>query len=103
MLGSAQRRRRAAILQHGSLPLVKNPFEENVLSVVEATGRSISFDEMSRYLVAAFAETVSCQLVVGRFTQAEWAQGQRLAQEKLQLPPIDRQECLSHGGKLWLR
>jgi lipoate-protein ligase A len=82
MLGSAQRRRGEAILQHGSLLLSKSAAGEDLLSVSEAAGRAVSFEELSRLLRDAFADRVKAALTDAQFTPDEWSEAQCMAQEK---------------------
>jgi len=82
MVGSAQRRRGEAILQHGSLLLSKSAAGEDVLSVSDAVGRSVSFEELSRFLRAAFAEKLKADFADAQFTSDELSEARRLADEK---------------------
>jgi len=82
MLGSAQRRRGEAILQHGSLLLSKSTAGEDLLSVSEAAGRAVSFEELSRLLRDAFADKLKAAFTDTQFTPDEWSEAQRMAQEK---------------------
>jgi lipoate-protein ligase A len=92
MMGSAQRRRsvalvasnqwHGAILQHGSLPLEKTSLGEDVISVGEAAGRKVSFDEMAGLLQAELAATLQADLAVGEFTTQEWDHARRLVQDR---------------------
>jgi lipoate-protein ligase A len=82
MLGSAQRRRGPALLQHGSLPLVPNPFEPNVVSVNQVVGHAIAFQEIADLLREAFAETFAADLISAQFSAEEWEEAHRLAQQK---------------------
>lgn len=93
LIGSAQWRRRGGVLQHGSLPLRgdltrivdlvvlahRDPVEEKrrlagrVVSLEEARGRDVSFDEAARALARGLAETLNLDLVPGPLTPRERA------------------------------
>lgn len=59
LLGSAQRRRGPAILQHGSMLLVQNHYDEGLISLTEAAGRPVRFDEMAHLIRTAFANSLN--------------------------------------------
>jgi len=69
IVGSAQKRGRKALLQQGSifvqrteasaLTMLKKPYEDiNAMSVEEALGREVAFDELSDALVDGFVEVL---------------------------------------------
>jgi lipoate-protein ligase A len=82
LVGSAQRRSRRALLQHGSIPLAG---DQDVLEAVwpgslpgessttlsAATGRIVGFDETARALTAAFERTLDVRLEPGPLTRDE--------------------------------
>ena len=60
--GSAQRRRRGAVLQHGSVLLARSPFAPELPGIAELSGRTIAADELAQrwvhHLAAALGVTV---------------------------------------------
>lgn len=60
--GSAQRRRRGAVLQHGSVLLARSPFCPELPGIAELTGLAITAEELAerwvRHLAAALGVTV---------------------------------------------
>lgn len=74
LVGSAQRRGRKALLQHGSIPLAgdQRPLEEawpgaldpgTVTTVSAAAGRTVSFGEAADAIAAGFAETFQIEFL----------------------------------------
>jgi len=84
LVGSAQRRGRAALLQHGSIPLAG---DQRVLqeawpgslpataatTVSAAAGRRIDFAEAARVIVTGFREVLGVELEPGELTAREHA------------------------------
>ncbi len=85
LLGSAQRRSRGALLQHGSLPLAGDPssipervwpgsFGTRVVTTVSAVaGRPIGFTEVADALRSGIEETLNVRLTPGVLTDRERA------------------------------
>lgn len=82
LLGSAQRRARHALLQHGSLPLHggQAPLAaawpgvldgRPPLALAEAAGRRIPFDRVAGALATAFADRLGIRLEPGELSEAE--------------------------------
>jgi len=82
LVGSAQRRSRRALLQHGSIPLAgdQSPLEEvwpgslpaeRPTSLSTAVGRRVGFDEVARALTAAFEAGLNERLEPGVLTAEE--------------------------------
>lgn len=76
LLGSAQRRIRGALLQHGSLPLAgdQSPLraawpdslaDGAATTLAEAVGRTVGFEETAAALAAALAEGMNVRLLPG--------------------------------------
>ena len=59
LVGSAQRRKGAAFLQHGSIPLSKDPFSPGATSLDALLGRTPSRDEVKRAVREGFAGAFS--------------------------------------------
>jgi lipoate-protein ligase A len=86
--GSAQRRQRGALLQHGALLLAGSPHAPALPGILDLTGRKLSADEVCRAVVRSFAQATgwqtnpSCwtareqdgieEAVRTRFAQASW-------------------------------
>jgi lipoate-protein ligase A len=92
ILGSAQLRRRGALLQHGSLPLsgditrvvralsfpdestrreAADRLRRHATTVEEALGRAVPFDEAARAVVEGFANGLGWNMAEGELTEAE--------------------------------
>ncbi|MFQ6131579.1 MAG: biotin/lipoate A/B protein ligase family protein, partial [Armatimonadota bacterium] len=93
IVGSAQTRKHGAILQHGSIPLSLNlddvlavmpgrgdlgdggclerQLHTVAVSVSEAVGRRVDYDEMCQALVRGFQEAFGIELALGELTTAE--------------------------------
>lgn len=85
LLGSAQRRSRNALLQHGSLPLAGDPTAipervwpgsfpgSAVTTLSAAAGRKVGFAEVADALRSGLAETLNVCLAMGAITDRERA------------------------------
>ena len=82
LVGSAQRRSRRSLLQHGSIPLAGDQAlldeiwpgsleSERVTNVSSAAGRSVEFAEVAAILAAALAESLRVTLDSAGLTDAE--------------------------------
>jgi lipoate-protein ligase A len=92
MIGSAQLRRRGALLQHGSLPLsgditrvvralsfpdestrreAADRLRRHATTVEEALGRQVSFDAAGQAVVEGFANGLGWKVAAGELTEAE--------------------------------
>ncbi len=84
LMGSAQRRRGRAMLQHGSLLLADNPdnADSGVVSVSRAARRTVRFEEFADLLKPAFAETFSADIVQASCLPEELEPARLLATRK---------------------
>ncbi len=98
IVGSAQARRHGAILQHGSIPLrvhvadvaavmapdsrAKAALGEAAVSVSDAAGRQVSFEELCEALIAGFEQGLGVTLVPGNLTDEERTVAARLCATK---------------------
>jgi len=102
LVGSAQLRRKGAVLQHGSLPLkgdlgriilglqLDEPDLENAMdrvrrraiSLAEALGREVSWEAAAKALVQGFAEALSLTWVEEDLTAEERSKASLLSEEK---------------------
>ena len=103
LVGSAQVRRRGAVLQHGALPLQGDTARIVSLlrlsseghrarltarltamstTLAQAAGRMVSFDEAVQALTAGFAEALNVELLKAELTDWERRTADRLREEK---------------------
>ena len=103
LVGSAQARRKGALLQHGTLPLYGDltritqvlayPHEEGRASAAEkllaraatvesALGRKVGWEEAAGHFEIAFSETLNLELKSGELTPGEAARAEGLTAEK---------------------
>jgi lipoate-protein ligase A len=82
LVGSAQRRSRRALLQHGSIPLAGDQCllseiwpgslePGRATTVASAVGRAVGFDELAESLAAAFRQSLDAELEPGGLTEGE--------------------------------
>jgi len=87
VVGSAQRKRRGALLQHGSILLAASPFTPNLPGLWNLTGVTLSSESLCASIVDAFkrnthwdlepamwspAEHFQIEHLVGKYTQPAW-------------------------------
>jgi lipoate-protein ligase A len=99
--GSAQRRRRGAVLQHGSVLLARSPLAPELPGIAELTGLTIAPEELAqrwvRHLAAAFGVTVQPrELTPQEREEAAYWQAERFA--PLGTPRAD-DSTLPEGGR----
>jgi lipoate-protein ligase A len=92
MIGSAQLRRKQAVLQHGSillnqdqklLPKIFGHAESEVIrhaNLYEVLGKEISLEELTSCLSQGFAQAFDCQFVLGKFTEEEKTTARQLGE-----------------------
>ena len=103
LVGSSQRRRRSAFLQHGSIPLEIDPELQagaaglagapeglHPADLSGACGRRIGFDEAAAAVVDSFASHPGVWLFEGGWTEAERAEIERLRAERYMSVPWTR-------------
>ena len=84
LVGSAQRRSRSALLQHGSIPLAGDQSllaeiwpgslgPDRSTSVSEAAGRRVGFDDLAASIRSAFESWLGARLEPGALTEPELA------------------------------
>lgn len=107
LVGSAQVRRKSGLLQHGTLPLTGDlsricdalayPDEDSreaarqivldrALTLENALGRSISWDEAAEAVSEGFETIFGIELVLAGLTDSEMARAEQLADEKHRSP-----------------
>ena len=103
LIGSAQMRKKGAVLQHGSLPLRGNlarivpalnfngagdqmaladHLGQNAITLESALGRETTFEAAAGQLVQGFAQTLNLDLLPSELTQAEKSAVRRLLAQK---------------------
>jgi lipoate-protein ligase A len=80
--GSAQRRYRGAVLQHGSLLLARSTTAPELPGISEIAAISLSFDEFVQAWSIKLAEEFSMHFQPGMLTDSEQCNAKKLAQEK---------------------
>ncbi|MFH1569733.1 MAG: lipoate--protein ligase family protein [Gemmatimonadota bacterium] len=104
LIGSAQRRVRGGLLQHGSvltgpehrrlLELLSGPplpgaaaaLEANSTDLAECLGRPVAFEEVASHLAAGFRRTLGIGLEAGPLTAAEETRAEQLAVSRYRDP-----------------
>ena len=82
LVGSAQRRTPRGFLQHGSIPLWKNPMTPGAAWVNEMSKVKVTYESMAAALARAFENVLGVKLVPRRPENSLIAQAQVLAEEK---------------------
>jgi lipoate-protein ligase A len=85
IVGSAQRRRRGAVLQHGSVLLRRSRHAEEYPGVLDLTGWDLSLDRLSEQIGRGIAESLGGQWIEGQLSTVEEYLAERLAREKYAL------------------
>jgi len=80
--GSAQRRRRGAILQHGSLILARSPHAPEVPGIGEVSGKKLFHEPIAERWSLAIADRLRLNLVSGELSELELDATRTLALEK---------------------
>lgn len=82
IVGSAQRRRRGAILQHGSLLLERSPHAPDFSGLRELTGLDLNPSQLSVEIGEALATSLAAPAVPAHFTASESARAEELARTR---------------------
>lgn len=82
LVGSAQRRRGQAFLQHGSLPLTTDPEAPGATSIADLLGRTIAPRVVEDAIVAAAAEQLAERLLDDAPRETERALAERIERER---------------------
>ncbi len=80
--GSAQRRRRGAILQHGSLLLARSPCAAELPGIEDLAGRTCDVGEIIDNWGRAISRALGLALHAGKLSEGEIEAGKRLEREK---------------------
>ncbi len=84
--GSAQRRQRGALLQHGSLLLLRSPSAPSLPGVFDLAGKSRPLSEARQQVARAVAEALDWELVEEPLTPDEQDQAKRFVERKFGQP-----------------
>src|SRR5207248_1111209 len=76
VVGSAQRKQRGALMQHGGILLAQGPFTPELPGIRELTGHDLGIQEICPAIGRAFARETGRELAVG-----EWGAGLRRIEE----------------------
>jgi lipoate-protein ligase A len=82
VVGSAQRKQRRALLQHGSILLQLSPYAPTLPGIRELTGREISVAELSSALEKAFTAKTGWTLTPENWTADEQKRSEELVRVK---------------------
>jgi lipoate-protein ligase A len=82
ILGSAQRRRHGAVMQHGSLILARSDYAPEIPGLSEALGRPIDAAEFRAAWVAEIRASLGFALCPDELTADEWQAAEELASSK---------------------
>lgn len=80
--GSAQRRWRGAVLQHGSVLLAASPFAPELLGISDLAGKTITSPELTREMTARLSRDLGLGVEPQVITAAEVEAVERLTAEK---------------------
>jgi lipoyl(octanoyl) transferase len=69
--GSAQRKQRGALLQHGSILLAQSPYSPMLPGLRELTGKNLTPDLVSSAILDEFARVTGWQIEPAKWTEAE--------------------------------
>ncbi len=86
VVGSAQRRLRGALLQHGGILLAASPHAPELPGLAEAVGRALPADTVRGALITAWARQTGWELVPGDWTAAELSRIAELTRTKYTRP-----------------
>ncbi|NND96061.1 MAG: lipoate--protein ligase family protein [Pirellulaceae bacterium] len=82
VLGSAQRRSRNALLQHGSLLYRASSFAPELPGVFDLSSRELSFDQLTGVIAQNLAATLKFSWQTSELTQAELTRAQEISESR---------------------
>jgi lipoate-protein ligase A len=80
--GSAQRKHRGALMQHGGLLLARSPYTPELPGIRELTGRALAVEETCAAVGRALTREAGWQLVPGDWKESETARIEELVEGK---------------------
>jgi len=93
--GSAQRRTKTGILQHGSILLARSPFAPEFPGLAELIGLQISPDELADTLIEALADELGVKMQAGSLPSSALSRAQELLAAKYAHPHWTQRSALS--------
>ena len=84
VVGSAQRKLRGAIVQHGSILLRQSPFAPELPGILELSGVALTAERVAEALVKELRSRTGWQIEAGKWTDTELQDTQQIRQEKYQ-------------------
>jgi len=82
VVGSAQRRQRGALMQHGAILLAQSPYTPELPGIRDLSGHDFSKDEFLESVQRCFARSTGWELVPGVWTGSELDRIEHLAMTK---------------------
>jgi lipoate-protein ligase A len=82
VVGSAQRKQKGALLQHGGILLARSEYAPRLPGLAELTGVRLTAERTARLVTAQFAADTGWQVVPGDWTADELALRERIAAER---------------------
>jgi len=82
--GSAQRRRRGAVLQHGSVLLERSPYAPELPGIVEFAGQPLSASELTDVWLSSLIQRLAASTSTDKMTSAEQDLALVLEQDRFQ-------------------
>jgi lipoate-protein ligase A len=86
VVGSAQRKQRGALMQHGGLLLGRSPFAPELPGIAELTGRRLAVEEATAALAEAFVAQTGWELIPRGWGGEEPRRIAAMVEEKYALP-----------------
>lgn len=84
--GSAQRKQRGALLQHGAILLEQSPYAPELLGIRELTNLELSAEVLQAAVVGRFRCDTNWQIEPGAWTEAEMVRRARLVETRYSSP-----------------
>jgi lipoate-protein ligase A len=82
VVGSAQRRQRGALVQHGGILLSESPYSPVLPGIRELSGRDLSAEEVAKRVCQAFIGETGWTIEPGDWTERECTRMETLVREK---------------------
>jgi lipoate-protein ligase A len=82
ILGSAQRKMRGALMQHGSILLAQSPLTPSLPGIAELSGRRIKSDELQSAFIRHFASRIGWVVERDEWTEEEVRRSESTARDK---------------------
>ncbi len=86
VVGSAQRKQRGAVMQHGGILLTQSPFAPELPGILELTGRCLDVAETWAAIGRVFTHATGWELAAGSWSAEELARIAALVEEKYARP-----------------